>query len=423
MMTKTKKHIYWAIYVVLYCSVIQRYIWESQFCQLIPDVIILFLCIFEKGLTNSRAKKNNVVPLLGRWIPRMLILFLVVGLFSDAINLVKPTAVIWGVRMVFRYSLLFLLIIKNFDESDLFRLRKVLDYSFYTNTVLVFLQFFMGVTGDSMGGIWGGNGELSTYIICMTFLYSGDYFNKRMKFYRYALSLVVLFTAAIWGEIKMLYFIIPLCVYGSYVLFKKFSFSHVIVLAVAWVVAIPVLTGVLSLYYDEDYVAQTLNREELEAYNTNNYGFTEVSLNRGTIFEKSVIFLNSPIEYAVGHGLGSGNVSSFFRTDVFETYKRTCYGFFTMSYLLIEVGYVGLVLFILVHVLLLYRFWMFYLMKDKVVKYWAAMGMLVTGATFLIIYYNSIPLTSYYLGYLFWAMCFLGIRERIKRLNQEKNRG
>lgn len=99
-------------------------------------------------------------------------------------------------------------------------------------------------------------------------------------------------------------------------------------LAVAWVVAIPVLTSVLSLYYDEDYVAQTLNREELEAYNTNNYGFTDESLNRGTIFEKSVIFLNSPIEYVVGHGLGSGNISSFFYTDVFEIYKRTCYGFY-----------------------------------------------------------------------------------------------
>ena len=49
---------------------------------------------------------------------------------------------------------------------------------------------------------------------------------------------------------------------------------------------------VLSLYYDEEYVSQTLNKEELEAYNTNNYGFTEESLNRGTIFEKSTYFLN-----------------------------------------------------------------------------------------------------------------------------------
>lgn len=422
-MTKIKKHIYWVIYAAFYCSVIQRYVWPSQLCQLIPDVIILFLCIFEKGLTNSRAKKNSVVPLLGKWIPRMLILFLGVGLFSDAVNFVEPTAVIWGVRMVFRYSLLFLLVVNNFDESDLYKLRKVLDYSFYANVVLVFFQFFMGVTGDSMGGIWGGNGELSTYIICITFLYSSDYFNKRMKFYRYALIMALLFTTAIWGEIKMLYFIIPLCIYGSYVLFKKFSFSHVIVLAIAWVVTIPVLTTVLSLYYDEDYVAKTLNREELEAYNVNNYGFTEESLNRGTIFEKSVIFLNSPIEYAVGHGLGSANMSSIFHTDVFETYKRTCYGFFTMSYLLIEVGYVGLILFIMAHALLLYRFSLFYKMKDKVVKSWAAIGILVTSATFLMIYYNSVPLNNYYLGYLFWAMCFLGIRERLRGLNQEKNCG
>ncbi len=194
-------------------------------------------------------------------------------------------------------------------------------------------------------------------------------------------------------------------------------------LVIAWVVAIPVLTSVLSLYYDEDYVASVFNREELEAYNTNNYGFTEESLNRGTIFEKSVIFLNSPIEYAVGHGLGSGNMSSVFHTDLLEIYASTCYGFFTMSYLLIEVGYIGLILFIMAHILLLYRFCLFYKMKDRVVKSWAAMGILVTSATFLMIYYNSVPLNNYYLGYLFWAMCFLGIRERIRRLNQEKNCG
>lgn len=48
------------------------------------------------------------------------------------------------------------------------------------------------------------------------------------------------------------------------------------------------------------------------------------------------------------------------------------------------------------------------------------MGVLATAATFLMIYYNSVPLNNYYFGYLFAAICSIGIKERLKYLYATK---
>lgn len=419
-MVKTKKYIYWAIYSVLYCSIIQRYIWANQFCQILPDIIIFSLCFFKKGLITKNTPGINII--LGKWVPIFLILFFAVGIISDIINLVNPIAVIWGTRMLLRYILLFLLIYKNFESKDLIKFHKIINISFYINSILILYQFIVGVTGDSMGGIWNGNGELSIYIILMTLYFTAKYYKKEIPLKSFLFRISFFYITAIWAEIKMLYFFLPICIYGVYILLKSFSIKHVIILIIAWFLAIPTLTQVLSLYYNEEYVSQTLNLEDLQAYNTNNYGFTEESLNRGTIFKKSTLFLDSPVYIAIGHGLGSGNMSSYFSTDLSEQYGKTCYSFFTMSYLLMEVGYIGLILYLAIHVLLLYKFFFLYRKaKDEITKFWTTMGILATAATFLMIYYNAIPLNNYYFGYLFIALCSIGIRERQKYLYKIKN--
>lgn len=419
-MVKTKKYIYWAIYAILYCSVIQRYIWANQFCQILPDIIIFGLFFFKKGLINK--KDIGINTILGKWVSRLFILFFSVGIISDIINLVAPTAVIWGTRMLLRYILLFLLVYNNFETKDLIKLHKIINVSFYINSILILYQFSTNITGDLMGGIWSGNGELSIYIILMTLYYSAEYYKKRIYLKSFLFRIVFFYIAAIWAEIKMLYFFIPICIYGVYILLKSFSIKHIIILIIAWFLSIPILTQVLSLYYNDEYVSQTLNLEDLQTYNTNNYGFTEESLNRGTIFEKSTLFLNSPIYIFIGHGLGSGNISSYFSTDLSTQYGKTCYNFFSMSYLLMEVGYAGLIIYLAIHLFILFRFFSIYRKtKDEKIKFWATMGILITAITFLMIYYNSIPLNNYYFGYLFAAICCIGIKERLKHLHTTKS--
>lgn len=421
-MSKTKRYIYLAIYAAMYCSVIQRYLWQNQFVQLLPDAIILFVYFFQKGLTNRIAKSNSVSKILGNSIIYLYLSFFILGFISDIVNLVSPITALWGFRMTVRYGLLFILIYKNFDFNDINKVRRIINVSFYINVVLVFQQFFTNQRGDTMGGIWGGNGELAIYILLLSTLYSADYFHKRLSLANFIIRIAIFFMFAMWAEIKMLYFIFPICIYMSYVLFKKFSLKHILILIIAWFFAVPLLSKTLSLYYGEDYITQTLDTEKLQDYNKNNYGFTEESINRGTIFTKSNIFLNSTKNIILGHGLGSGTVSQFFGLNTSKQYRNTFYDYFTMSYLLFEVGYLGLCIFLIIHIILLCKFFTMYKnSNDLILKYWSALGILSTLLAFLMIYYNSSPLKNYYFGYIFWAICCIAIRERRKQLILKKH--
>lgn len=421
-MNKTKRYTYWAIYAVLYCSVIQRYLWQNQFMLLLPDVIIFSICLLQKGLTNKIAKSNSVSKILGHSILYLYISFFILGIISDIVNMVNPLTSLWGFRMIVRYGLLFLLIYKNFDFNDIKKIRRVIDISFYINAILVFQQFLTNQRGDMMGGILGGNGELALYMLLLSTLYSADFFHKRISFINYITRISLFFMFAMWAEIKMLYFILPIYIYLSYILLKKFSFKHILILIIACFCAVPLLTKTLSLYYGEDYVTQTMDIEKLQDYNNGNYGFTEQSINRGTIFTKSNIFLNSTKYMIIGHGLGSGTVSQFFGLNIFEQYRNTFYDYFTMSYLLFEVGYLGLCIFLIMHIILLWKFFTVYKnSSDLILKHWSALGILSTFLAFLMIYYNSSPINSYYFGYIFWAICCIAIRERRKQLKLNKH--
>ena len=73
--------------------------------------------------------------------------------------------------------------------------------------------------------------KLSSFSICtwVLFMVSGDYFfNRKSKALFLCLLTSSMFLAFI-GEIKLLYIIIPIFIYISYVLLKRFSFAHIIV--------------------------------------------------------------------------------------------------------------------------------------------------------------------------------------------------
>ena len=114
-----------------------------------------------------------------------------------------------------------------------------------------------------MGGMFGGNGELALFIVITIIVFTFDCFQNRLSSYKLFAIVVVNFVIAMWAEVKFLYFLIPLVFYASYVLIKKFSMKHFIVLALAFVAGIPVMQFALSTYYDDEYVQFATNREQL----------------------------------------------------------------------------------------------------------------------------------------------------------------
>ena len=89
---------------------------------------------------------------------------------------------------------------------------------------------------------------------------------------------------AIWAELKFAYFVSPLIIYGSYVLLRKFNFTHLIVLGIAFLMLVPTLQFFMSFYYDETYVNMVFDPEFIKEETTHAYGFQD-GFNRSTAIE------------------------------------------------------------------------------------------------------------------------------------------
>lgn len=406
-MQQTKRIIYFIFYWILFGGLINRYLFASLLIPLLPDVLLLYL-LFAR---NSCFRVRTTNKFLGPWPQRLLIAFVSIGLLAALLNTIPPITVIWGVRQIVRYFLLLVVVVNTFNRQDVKKVHKWLYKAFYVNTVACVFQFFQGITGDPMGGMFGGNGELALFIVITIIVFTFDYFQNRLSSYKLFAIVVANFVISMWAEIKFLYFLIPLVFYASYVLIKKFNMKHVIVLALMFVAGIPVLQFVLSTYYDDEYVQFATNRDLLSEYNESKYGFTEISMNRATcIALTNEDILQDPLHAAVGYGIGAGTSSRPFRCFVNLKYMFTFYNYFTSSYVLVETGWIGYILFILFYTMLFLPFYKIYRKtEDKDIKYWSAFGVLMSVLTYVFMWYNALPYVLYYIIFFLWGVCIVAI--------------
>ena len=178
---------------------------------------------------------------------------------------------------------------------------------------------------------------------------------------------------------------------------------------------VPSLKYALSFYYNDAYIEAIFNEEERDDYLSNsgyNLGMDDNGFNRNTSIENvQLLFFRDNIQTSlVGFGLGSASNSKTFGTWIADMYRFTGYFFFTSSFVLIETGWIGYILFISIYLFIMLRFLYYYIKsKNNQEKYWAAIGTMMGIMTFIFIWYNSAPYVDYYLPFMLWGFCFLGI--------------
>lgn len=408
-MITNRDFLYSIIYILLYGGVFGRYVFGGQSIFLLVDFILLYLMIFAKIPKNT----EHITKYIGNIPQKILGLFLFWGFVSYLFHVVNPLSFLWGFRMEIRYFILMLMIYKMFNWKDVIRCYKIFYHAFYLNAFFCMVDFVMGKTGDDMGGIFTGNSQLSLFFVISTMVHTGEYIRKKLSKARFAFFFILCYTIAIWAEIKMLYFVLPFVVYLTHAVIQRFKLSHFIVLCLLGVTAIPIMEFALSFYYDKEYIENTLDTQKLEEYNSNSYGFTDESMNRGTcIALTNEYILTTDRLKIMGFGLGNGSVSEMFSTDIYDDYKLTFYYYFAPSYILVETGWMGLALFILLYMSILYSFYRLFINSTtSFVRYCSALGMLLAFLTFLFIYYNPLPYIDYYIPYLFWGLLLVAIRE------------
>ena len=166
--------------------------------------------------------KNNILDVsraVGHWVVRLFAVLLVGSTAISIMNAMPAISIIWGLRMVVRYLLLFMLVYKYFTKTDVDKFKRILIRFFWINTLIVAYQFFIEKkVADFIGGIFLNNGELFVFNLYCTLLLSKEYFIGHLSKSRFIFLLVVEMFVAMVAEIKVMYFTIPLAIYAIYIL-------------------------------------------------------------------------------------------------------------------------------------------------------------------------------------------------------------
>ena len=415
-----KRLLYIVLYIILLNGLVRRYVISNQYVPLLADAL-LFLLAFAQLPNNFRDIKRAI----GTPVVALFSILLLGSTAVAVINAMSLISILWGLRMVVRYLLLFCFIYKYFNVNDVLKFRQILIKFFWMNAAVVLFQYFVeGIQGDFLGGIFMSNGELFVFCLFCAFLFSKDYFDGRLNWKRFFLFLAFEMFIAMAAEIKIMYFTIPFAIYAVYIFTKRFSMKHVVILVVAFFCLIPAMKATMSLMYGENYVNSVFDIDRIQEETTKAYNLSEeaaeYSFNRSTCVEKATtLILRDKMHILIGYGIGSGNASDKFGTWIYQTYaKITSYNWFTSSWLLIEYGWIGYIMWIIILCCVAWRFYSVYKKTtDKDLKYWSSLGLLSVLFTFIVAWYNNMPYYNAYLFYSFWAVCFVAIRERIKQLS------
>ncbi len=412
-LSPNKKKVYYLILFIFFKSFIASIIGMEDVLNLVADILVFYLVYRQPKKHFAQLKRALGYKLIG-----VISFFFFIGILSGFVNYVPIQTILWGVRLFIRYFFLFYVLFFTFDKTDIPWFKKFLYKIFTWNSLACIYQLYNFRTGDGMGGIAHNNGELAILLVVLDLFFCMEYLSGNISKYSLIGRFLMTIFISMWAEIKLLYFILPLCLYSTYVLVKKTSFVHVIVLVLASLFFVPTMKFILSFYYSDEYIEKTFDSDEIVteiSHDRYNLAAEGVSFNRNTCIKKTQeTFLLDPIHNAIGWGIGSGTNSSRFKTWINYQYEQTAYFFFTSSYVLIETGWIGFVSFLLIYAFIMLRFLHYYILrKDQSSKYWASIGIILCGMTFLFIWYNDTPYAYYYIPFIIWSFCFIALRKEV----------
>lgn len=413
-MSRNKKTIYLILYLLIYIGILQKYFFSNLFLPVLPDILIFAVALWG---TCKKSDKVIFLKFIGKPLCAVYILLILCSVLGAIFNGIVMPSYLWGLRVLIRYALLVWIIYLHFNIVDAEKYKRILYQSYNVNLLVCVFQFFKGERGDAMSGTFTGNGSLMLFCLLVFLIATADYFYGLIRLKKLLYIVSVLMLVAIWAEIKMMYFLFPLVFYSMYVFIRKFNFKLILLVALGFYFLIPAMQFFMSFYYGEDYVQQTFDTEFIEKETSHAYGFQEGGFNRSTAIEDTDRYLlDTPTSKFFGHGLGSGSLSSIFSTGYSLKYAYTSFWNFSTSYCLVEMGWIGFVLYALFFVFIIWQFFSYNIKAtDSYVKYWSAIGIVSGLCTYFIAWYNDCVYFKYLPMYYLWGICLVAIARRKRK--------
>ena len=334
--------------------------WLTLWILLLPLMWgTLFSLLHVPGIVKYSADFAWVILVCGMVFRRqtkiekdVLMLFLtVIGFFLYAacvylFRFQSPLYFLWGFRNNFRYYAFFFAVVFFFKENDADQIFRFLDFTFWLNTIVTLIQYFVfDYSQDYLGGIFGTEKGCNAYTIIflsITIGYSLLRYMDRQEKLAYCLSkCAVALVISAMAELKV-FFLLFLIILVIAAFFTSFSWKKILIILSAAALVFFGATILVQLYQWEGI----FSLEKIWKLATQeNYSYANTVNRLSAIPTLAKRILHDPMERFFGLGLGNCETSTFaiLNTPFYETYSYLRYTWFSCARLFLEIGYIGLV--------------------------------------------------------------------------------
>lgn len=261
---------------------------------------------------------------------------------------------LWGFRNCFRFYLAFVAYVLFLKWEDAQQWLKVLDWLFVLNFFVLVAQFLMGYRQDFLGGIFGVqkgcNGALLMFFVVVVTKSVLEFMRNEGSTAKCLIFSFMALLCSALAELKFFFVLFILIAIMAAVMTKN-SVKKTLFFIIGGIMVI-IFSTILSLMYDE--FAGFLSLGNLwNALLNPNYATKEDVGRLTAIPVISERFLTTIPERLFGMGLGNADSSSLaiFNTPFFAMYNTMHYAFFSYSFLYLEIGILGLILYTIFYII------------------------------------------------------------------------
>lgn len=294
------------------------------------------------------------------------LLFLIYALTTSVVNAVNPLQVVWAFRVTFRYYIFYYCCIALLGKKDIQTIMRMFEILFSVNIVMVLFEYFVqGKDGDYLGGIFGveqgSAGYTNVFLTIMLIYEMQQYLCHRINLCSLVYYFVVSLTIASLAELKFLYIEAVLIVVCSVVLCRPNMRTYSLLLVSLG--GLFVGLQMLRLVFPESYDL-LISGEGTDDYLSASWtGGRELGRTTAFQFIDSHFFASQAIHNAFhvgsgdivtnrlfGFGFGSAEPSALVQNPFAINYSETQYGAFEFADRYLELGFVGLGLYVAIYI-------------------------------------------------------------------------
>lgn len=313
------------------------------FYQLTKLAYPLFVMIVVLGLYFSKRKNRNYGQLIN-WLKWIVVLQVCLAIVSFLINMYSLSQFLYGIYYHLRLPVFCILLIIFFEEKDVETVNEFIIKVVYVDAIFMTYQFlFMGLRQDFLGGLFGntqGCNGIQNVICCLGLaIIISKYLYRKLNLHSLLFYVLVTCYMAAIAELTI-YFIEVLLVFLIVFIIekiRKISIRKAIMLLVG---SMAVIIGFALLIRYFPTKARFLNFEEILKYlGATDSGVYAVSRIHG-IGQIKRVYMNEGILPFFGLGLGR----TLEGTPFYTMYGRINYVWFSSTLLMMESGYLGVII-------------------------------------------------------------------------------